>query len=603
MEQHPNDSGFRLDRMRVRLHVREPGLDGMGRAVALSFTLGNIRPGAFTNTSAPTAGPTHSLYFELKAEGPAPIWLTVDHPLDAPIITVAELLPYLAHDSIRRRLLDYANDALRSAWSRLLRSGQRPAASMANAYYLAEDDPDVRSGMANLHGRAPAPRPLSRPVDDGPVSPALKSRFACRRSGLLAEDRARLAEVVREVLRGEATTEDFVELANDLDLRLETVGAMPAELREEVELGACGHWMVEGTGHETSTSRPICDACADESDAWTVPGDSSYYYPRDSLYWSENYEAYYTYDIDGEEADDDDDDDDAGIASWNTDTTRRLNTPEIPSRADGDFTIGVEFECDPQDYSRRRDLVGEVDENFSGLAMCKDDGSLNATGVEVVLAPLTLERAKDTLNSIDFPTGTRAWDVGNCGLHVHIDSKAFTPLTLAKFIGFWNARENARFIRSIAGRHSEFDSQADQYARAIYPDSQASIVRNIKEGRVAMDRYRLTNLTALGESECTRLGVPYSGESRCYNTVELRGFRASMNQKRRDAQIEMAHATTVYARSASCRDMSSDSFVAWLRTDGARYPALRAWLGITRHNDKPGTARTSVEQDDTAEHI
>lgn len=586
MEQHSNDSDFRLDRMRVRLHVREPGLGGVGHAVALGFVV--------------CGDPLTLLHFELKADGPAPTWLTDDHPSDKPVITVAELMPYLALDSDHRRLLDYANEALRAVWARLRRGGQRPLTSMANAYYLAEDDPDVRSGTAVMYGRVAAPRPLSRPVDDGPVHPSLKRQFERRRSGLLAKDRDELAAVVRALLRGEGTIDDFVEVANNLDLLSDTVDALPVRLRGEVERGVCGHWLVAGTGHETSTGRHICDDCADAADDWVVPEDSPYYHRIDSLYWSENHEDYYTYDIDSEEADDDDD---GGIASWGTNTTHRLNTPEIPSRADGDFTIGVEFECDPLDYDRRHDLVNEVGVNFSGLAMCKEDGSLNNTGIEVVLAPLTLERAKDTLNSIDFPIGTRAWDVGNCGLHVHIDSRAFTPLTLAKFIGFWNARENAQFIRSIAGRHSEFDEQASEYARAIYPDSQASIVRNIKEGRVALDRYRLTNLTALGLDECTRLGVPYTGESRCYNTVELRGFRASMNQKRRDAQIEMAHATTIYARTASCRDMSSDSFVTWLRTDGARYPALRAWLGITRHKDKPGTVKTSVEQGDTAEHL
>lgn len=584
MEHRSNVSDFRLDRMRVRLYEREPGLDGVGRAVTLRFTLGTTAP----------------LYFVLKTDGPTPSWLTDGHPSDEPVITVGELMPYLADDSIRRQLLDYASETLRSACMRQLRGGFRSPTSAPYIYYLAEDDPDVRGGMARLYGRAPAPRPLSRPVDNWPVSTSKQRQFGRRRSGLSAHGRAVLAEAVRGVLRGEATIDDFVEVANDLDLQPETVGALPAELRGEVELGACGHWMVVGTGHETSTMRSICDACANDGDDWVVPEDSPYYHRRDDLYWSENHQTYFTYDIDSEEDAYDDDD---AIASWNTNATHRLNAPEIPSRADGDFTIGVEFECDPQSHARRCVLVDEVGANFSGLAMCKEDGSLSETGVEVVLAPLTLERAKDTLNSIDFPTGTRAWDVGNCGLHVHIDSKAFTPLTLAKFIGFWNARENAQFIRSIAGRHSEFDVQASQYARAIYPDSQASIVRNIKEGRVALERYRLTNLTALGLDECIRLGVPYTGESRCYNTVELRGFRASMNQKRRDAQIEMAHATTVYARSASCRDMSSASFVAWLRTDGARYPALRAWLGITRHKDRPGTAKTSVEQGDTAEHI
>lgn len=592
MEHRSNVSDFRLDRMRVRLYKREPGLDGMGRSVELGFTLDRT----LRSITSP-----YILCFALKSDGPTPPWLTDDHPSGVPVITVGELMPYLADDSIRRQLLDKAGEALHSAWIRQLRGGYRSPTRVPNAYYLAEDDPDVVSGTAVMHGRAPAPRPLSRQVYDGPVSPQTMRFFAQRRSGMTASERTLLAGVVRGVLRGEATIDDFVALANDLELQLETVAALPIEVRAEVEEGRCGHWMVSGTGHETSTGRPICADCADALDDWIVPEDSSYYYWRDDLYWSEHHTAYYTYDIDSEEDDDDDDDD--GIASWNTNTTHRLNAPEIPSRADGDFTIGVEFECDPRDCGRRRELVDTVDENFSGLAMCKDDGSLSETGVEVVLAPLTLERAKDTLNSIDFPANTRAWDVGNCGLHVHIDSKAFTPLTLAKFIGFWNARENARFIRSIAGRHSEFDSQAVQYAQAIYSDSQASIVRIVKDGRVSLNRYRLTNLTALGPDECIRLGVPYSGDSRCYNTVELRGFRASMNQKRRDAQIEMAHATAVYARSASCRDMSSESFVTWLRTDGARYPALRAWLGITRHKDKPGTTKASIEQGDTAEHI
>jgi len=172
-------------------------------------------------------------------------------------------------------------------------------------------------------------------------------------------------------------------------------------------------------------------------------------------------------------------------------------------------------------------------------------------------------------------------------MYVHIDSRAFTQLTVGKFLMFINSSGNVDFIRKIAGRHPSVDDQARSYCAAEHQSILANPKTAVK-GKSG-ERYRMVNMCNLGSREAKRLGLSmdnsYNGK---YNTVELRIFRASLKKERLLAQIEFTHASVMFCRVASWRDLNGTSFVKWLKTVAGQYPALTKWYGVRNvHTSTP----------------
>jgi hypothetical protein len=341
--------------------------------------------------------------------------------------------------------------------------------------------------------------------------------------------------------------------------------------------------------------RTWCAACRDDRAVWVE--DQEEYWQSDDAMWSEREDAYYSYDRDSELAENDDDDDDYTAAeepnrlmSYMTVVTDFVSrdTSFTPSPF-GDFLMGVELEMATDGsvgsaVESVRDALGE------DYCVCKSDGSLPSGGFEVVTAPRKLDEHIKRFGEwfgAGIPSNFSAWDKESCGMHVHIDSRAFTAMTLGKFLMLINANTNVDFIRRIAGRHPTVDKQAREYCAA----EEQSILDNPKHAIKSKStrRYRMVNTTCLKRSEADRLGVQYVGE-RSFNTIELRIFRSSLKRERLLAQIEFTHAAVMFCRVASYRDLDYSSFIKWLRTTNNTYPNLADWYGVRRR----ATAKNSA---------
>ena len=351
----------------------------------------------------------------------------------------------------------------------------------------------------------------------------------------------------------------------------------------------CGHYEDEDNTHDVRNDT-WCDSCF--SDDAVFCEDENEYWPRDDCYYSETRDAYYSYDRDGDSDEDDDDYDreerNQPIMSYSTNVLNVLgNESGIKSSHFGEFTMGIELEmtsgdndCEPAAESVRSRLGSEY-------CIIKHDGSLPHNGFEVVTSPQGLATHIAKFKAWDIDSAYRAWNTGKCGMHVHIDSRAFTQMTVGKFLMFINSNGNVDFIRKIAGRHPSVDDQARSYCAAEHQ----SILTNPKtavKGKSG-ERYRMVNMCNLGGREAIRLGLSmdnsYNGR---YNTVELRIFRASLKKERLLAQIEFTHAAVMFCRVASWRDLNGTSFVKWLKTVAGQYPALVKWYGVRNvHTSTP----------------
>ena len=252
-----------------------------------------------------------------------------------------------------------------------------------------------------------------------------------------------------------------------------------------------------------------------------------------------------------------------------------------------DFPIGYEWETvicsNDEDDTFRQNLgaVLSVANKDKWYWLPKFDGSLPEHGVEFVSAALPFREHRKILRNIDFmetfPTDKlRYSDAGS--LHVHIDSRAFSPLSLIKFYSLWNNPRNAEYIRKWAGRHPEYDSGASNYAPISFPfRADRKTVETIRD-RFLYDRYAAVNLTCLGHAERDRLRIPDSVRRlKKFNTVELRIFASPRNLDQLFGRLSLAHASVIFARQAKSLTPYFGNFLDWITNDKAAVPygALR----------------------------
>lgn len=416
--------------------------------------------------------------------------------------------------------------------------------------------------------------------------------------------------LVRQSLKGEAFNRDFVELFDKwgsypynlnayIRLALNSANNNLSYSDEiEVQLCDCGHWEETRSLEEDHDDRTYCEACAgDLVDALDEDGDWVRMHRDDVYYWDNEYHTYEQ--PEDEESYDEDDECEADganrLRSWGSSSGDLNHDTQTP------IPMGVELEvaCDT-DYLD--DCIDNAQHTFcyKNNGMLKRDGSLPEDsrwwGFEIVTAAKSLQHHIKTFGEWTPHPQLRAWQVPDaaCGMHIHVDSRAFTAMSLGKFIAFINNEQNTQFIKGIAGRHARTDDKAASYAATSHAGN--ALPNNALKGSHS-SRYRAVNLVNLTYAEMRRLKI--MGVNRdCkgdYSTVELRIFRATLKKERLLAQIEFTHALVVYCRIGAYHALGHEHFTAWLRTgDGAPYKHLRKWLGITVPKPKAGVTTPAI---------
>ncbi len=288
--------------------------------------------------------------------------------------------------------------------------------------------------------------------------------------------RARLTDLMREAMRDDDT--ESRELGDSIRDALDNLATYSSGTAERVALALeargwddyipveadCGHVelrcdMQTIGGFGGLDEQTVCQGCWDDEVVCVEPHGG--YARRDDVFYWESDDCYHL----SEEPDFDEDEDD-GRLSYGTDALDHLSIDRsFETRVDGDFHMGIELEVETKYRDGVRDAIEDMRDHFrSSYAIYKSDGSLSASGIEIVTQPTSLGRHVEKFSTWTPAPSLRAWDTGRCGMHVHIDSRAFSALTLGKFITFFNDTKNATFIRQIAGRHPAQDHQAQTYA-------------------------------------------------------------------------------------------------------------------------------------------
>lgn len=231
--------------------------------------------------------------------------------------------------------------------------------------------------------------------------------------------------------------------------------------------------------------------------------------------------------------------------------------------------FGAEIEMESEN-GRGQDALDNFRDTFTGAEFYyKGDGSIySEDGFEMVSHPRTLDSWQSILprlqDSMQYArqVGMRSWNTSTCGIHVHIDTRAFGDGTahLYRFTQFIY-RNSAQMAR-LAGRGDV------EYAHYFTPDSRKTYLANdIKHRRLtgrAGERYMAVNLQN-------------------HKTVEVRMFRGSLKPERLLANIEFLHALLNYTRTMTTRQafagaLKFDVFAHYALMRGDIYPNLAALL-------------------------
>lgn len=295
--------------------------------------------------------------------------------------------------------------------------------------------------------------------------------------------------------------------------------------------------------------------------------------------------------------------------------------------------LGVELEVERRSDAPRnieRMTIGDLGKEY---AILKSDGSV-PNGYEIVTAPCTLgyhltRWEKFFNNSAKYLS---SYVSGNCGMHVHISRKAFTPLHLGKMIAFYNNHENRSFITHIAGRSSSYAKFTEDKAFHIKSKivSQIEAVKKLiakeeteKTGKLNLEQAKnevmilKSKLNTTGSSDCTSLihnltsgGERYSAVNLTKTaTVEIRIFKGNVSKVGMLKNLEFVHAIVAFTKEATFRTRPlTDSeeierkrkrkentdyalhytyFIDWLNKDKTgNYNNLKLWLSTHKVTDK-----------------
>lgn len=250
-----------------------------------------------------------------------------------------------------------------------------------------------------------------------------------------------------------------------------------------------------------------------------------------------------------------------------------LKPPKIPY-GNQPVWLGWELEVVPRSnentYGGRYQIIKDIaDTPVGDYSIIKSDSSIGENGLEIVSTPATLSFHRELIQEHLFPDRggfrKRVMSTPLCGIHIHISKKAFTKMSIGKFITFINTNYNSDFINDIAGRTpNEYCIKLPLKGKNAHGIEQSiSIANNI-------------NMTESNEHLPRRGAI----NLRKKHTIEVRIFKATNDKNNLIRKLEFCHALTMFCREAAPSELNTHHFINFvLRKDNRKeYKYLIRWL-------------------------
>jgi len=238
-------------------------------------------------------------------------------------------------------------------------------------------------------------------------------------------------------------------------------------------------------------------------------------------------------------------------------SVRAENVCRWPVFAQTARVYGVEVEVEPRQHSGRAAILNGLGSSESDF-FCKTDGSLGAGGVEIVTVPGSLEWHREVFNwsaklrpllAIAM-SGART---NRCGMHVHVNRRSLSKLTLGKLLLVINAPEFRAVIVALAQRPMNRWAAASrkEWHDVVMPDAHQA------------DRYQALNLTR--------------------QTCEFRIFRGSLRADRILKNLETCDALIQW-----CYDRPAHAIIDPVTFLGYVMERARDWPNLSEFINETG---------------
>jgi len=208
-----------------------------------------------------------------------------------------------------------------------------------------------------------------------------------------------------------------------------------------------------------------------------------------------------------------------GYHEFNSDrySPHRVN----PNDPEEKLLMGVELECDDGEFDCN-DFTWWTEEK-DNLVHFEHDGSLSDDGVECITMPCSLRYHKEKMRWDDLCSrlngcGFHSHNTSDCGLHVHMNRDALTPIQIVKMDVFCN--RGVAFWSQIGRRKVIFNGNYD-------PSKMAKKDKGLRRYESHDSRYQVLNT-------CNS------------DTVELRFCRGTLNVETILGTLELFHAMPKY---------------------------------------------------------
>lgn len=269
--------------------------------------------------------------------------------------------------------------------------------------------------------------------------------------------------------------------------------------------------------------------------------------------------------------------------------------------------FGIELEVLPRQGVHQRTALEMCKEAMGATAICKNDGSLNGGGFEIVTVPATLKYHREQLwnkffaneesNEIYDATtkkgcvarAMKSWATGCCGMHIHFSTNACSPMQLSKIFCFIHDTANADFLSKIAGRPIGRDSRwcktGKRELKAVIPQEKRgkpinTIVKNVRRSGELNHHVKALQFVSDNHYQAISYSEHTGGK-----TCEMRIFRGNITKHGVMRALDFVAAMIQF-----CAETGGTSYMRSIGPRGGRdivrglsYQAFLAWFDTPQH--------------------
>jgi hypothetical protein len=217
--------------------------------------------------------------------------------------------------------------------------------------------------------------------------------------------------------------------------------------------------------------------------------------------------------------------------------------------------FGIEIEAGTLIKNRKffPEIAKSTNELIGANAILKYDSSIdfinknegiknNYRGFEVVTRPMIYKNALLFLRKFckERHPLLRSWEVGTCGLHIHVSRACLRPFEIGKILEFVNAKSNRNFVRMIAKREDK------RFAKFI-PKRILDYNKNTPGG---------PNGVPLEHYEAVNTSKPY--------TIEFRIFRGTLNPRTLMSYMQFVKSLIEFVKVTAKADLTHKKYADFL---------------------------------------